>query len=432
MAQPLQPRYKSTFDDTIAVANQERILQRTPRHVTLKGNVKAETQQISRQPSAVPTSQSDYVVLREKDVNKSGFVVSAGGEILSKPNPVEKPLESEEYILKDVSEYVLQNNGMYKLKDSGHYLIPSHSALLQGETFSDHPFAPSSSDTSTTRMSLSSDEFLQHRNSRHIQSDGFQSSSSDGSYYSGPRYIAAKGDTGITLTRVKNALEATPPQFLVVPQKESISRSTSPTPTVRSSVGTNTFRAPPNTGHGKRIEERLKRRHSKENGENNDKTSGTDKPRLFHHHSSPELFRTKTKSLFSNDPSRDTSPIAGRNGRTGRNRFLHPNRDHHHSSSAISSPNRKGKLIDENYLSPLTGAYKTYSSEDGHEGDDDNSSPERPPHLTPSPVPSAKPRQKSAISTLSISPSIKSSSPSISRSAHQSPLKINAHGLVFI
>ncbi|XP_018026163.1 uncharacterized protein LOC108681623 [Hyalella azteca] len=417
VAPPLQPSYKSTFEDTIAVASQERLLQRSPRHTAAMTSLRPEYRVVARQGSLAPAApQHNFAFLKERDDSRGVYTVKRGDELFR--GNIADTKQEEGFIFQEVSEYVLQSNGLYKLADTGKLLIPKSSAIVRQADVNDHPFAPSSSDTK--RMSVQSDDVLQLRNTRN-NLERFSSSSSNESSQSAPKMMTHGTDTGLVLTRVKKALEATPPQFLQVPEKEAISRGTSPSPTLRSTIGTNTARAPPNTGYGERIQDRVRRRQSNSKSEKDD--SGGPKYTLFHHHSSPELFRGKHKSIFSTDVSRDGSPVAGRRGAATKEQFLSPTVNQALKSLSTGSVTRVNSLqkIDSNFLSPLTG---TYSRSGGNLNE--NSSSDKPSSDR------NRVRQKSAVSTISISPSIKSSTPSIGRSAHQTPIKINAHGLVYI
>lgn len=441
VAPPLQPRYKSPFDESIVVANQERILQRSPRYLPIKQGFNSvdtnfsvtpkktvQNDQIAldnrnSKPRLMHKSQTDYMLLNEKEIESSGYVMKDGGEYLVKATPQK---EEEEYILKNMSEYILQSNGKYKLRDSGQYLIRSNSEYLRNNSHSDHPFAPSSSETQ--RQSSKSDDIVIQRNMRNVQRDRNDSPSSDySSLSSGQQSTSHKSATGLVLTRVVRVLEATPPQFLVVPQSYP-TRSSSPTPTMVSSVATNTLPAPPNTGYGRRTKQRAKSR-SVTNTERISTTNFEDaksntRHTLIQHHSSPDLFNGRRRSQISTknisrSPSPNRLPRSVSPDPTSTT-YMSSNYSRRHNSSPVASNYNNLSIVDHNHLSPLTAAS---SSDEQYQ----------PPHLAPSPIKRLV-RRTSLRSTSSAAPASGKSTTTTSsnRSPMKSPLKTNIHGLVYI
>lgn len=353
-------------------------------------------------------TQSDYLLMNEDEIANKGFAVTGGGEYIVKSTQnYAKKKEPENGIIRNVSEYVLQDNGKYKLKDTGLYFIRRNSEYLSDV---DHPFAPSSTEN---RKSFSSDD-ITRRNVRNLHTDS-PSSSDFSSLSSGKQPNSQKSETGLVLTRVVRVLEATPPQFLMVPENYPI-RSSSPTPTVFSTVGTNTVQVPPNTSHGNRLRQSRSTHRTpvNESHQNNRHT-------LFRHHSSPELFRERQFPVSNKNISRSPSPSRHRNFTspdTASRNYLSPALSRRLTTTPIA-----GGYMNSNYLNPQMEGSSSYTDKDFN-----------PPHLRPTPLKRLV-RRKSLLSVSSTDPTSansSSTSTSGSRSPMKSPLKTNIHGLVYI
>ena len=337
--------------------------------------------------------------------------------------------KNTEYVLKSFSEFVLQENGTYKIEKSGNVLVPS--AAGEGRQIipiNDHPFAPPSADE--LRPSLSSHEMINYRNSKNLDPSRTRSSSSGySSLPSRNKSSYQKAETNMVLAKVVGVLEATPPQFLVAPDTES-RRALSPTPTLMSSVGVNTLPAPPNTGHGRRNEDRSRRRALSREvpAKYRDVEPNS---RLFPHHSSPELYRDNYKAILNVGGRQSRSPSPN----TGLSHSLSPAPTSSHYLSPVIARRatlariRQGQKTNDGSSSISEDTEETKSTSSSSRTTDFIL--ERPVlHLTPTPSKRMS-RRKSTGSTLSVSPS-EGGITLIDRGPNKSPLRKDIHGLVSI
>ena len=407
VGKPLQPRYRPTFEDTINVANQER-LHRTPRNMPLQQQIareplliKAQKRNTTPKTMVLNTKESvasprylpqpthgNYLSARNLNPKSTLSSYSPRSNVDTLISPKHGPRDNDlddEYVLKTVQELVLQDNGKYRVKNSANCLINSKSDILRKGVITEHPFAPSDS-----RQVFTSDEMTKYRNrknfSQRSDSSGYSSLSSTGT-----RSMTKKSPTGLMLNRVVKILEATPPHFLVVPENK-LSRVSSPSQTRLTSVGTNTIIAPPNSG------DVAKPHHLKP------------------YNSSPNLLENRKTvqevSSMSTTPSK-TRPTQ---------HWLEP-------PSAVKPSRFSGGFHSRcNETTPSPDASASSSTAEL------TTSPDRPPHLSPSPYKSYR-RSRSTGSLLSVpnsNRSGRSSALSNVSSLSKSNIKVNSLGLVYI